>query len=220
MYKDNYVEMFDFEEEEEENNESLEEEFVKNFDEELSFADQMKGIKVMKQDKVATVTPIMDPETSARRKKHCMDEKKEEQLDFFSTANMDFVQPHDDISYKCSGLQYGVMRKLKSGEYLPQTGVDLHHHTIEQAYKKVRKLIVHAYENDIRCLLIIHGKGEFSKPKALLKSYVAHWLRQMPEVLAYHTAMPYHGDKGATYVLIKKSDEAKENNRERFSKRR
>ena len=111
------------------------------------------------------------------------------------------------------------MRKLKAGEYFPQLGVDLHNNTIEQAYKKVRKLVIKAYREDVRCIIIVHGKGEFSTPKALLKSYVAHWLKMMPEVLAYHTAMPYHGDKGATYVLIKKGEGSRLETREIHSKR-
>lgn len=190
-----------------------------SFSEELSFADQIKGVKVIKQDKIEKKKPIMDPKISEILKERCMDEKKEDEVDFFSTANMIFVDPLDNISYKTPGLQYGVFRKLKSGEYLPQGGIDLHNHTIEKAYVKVRKAVLNAFKNDIRCLLIVHGKGEFSTPKALLKSYVAHWLKMMPEVLAYHTAMPYHGDKGATYVLIKKSDQARIDTRENFYRR-
>ncbi|MGN1394306.1 MAG: DNA endonuclease SmrA [Succinivibrionaceae bacterium] len=184
-----------------------------------SFADAMKGVKKIKQNTIERKTPIMDPKVSQMLKDMHSDEKKEEDLGFFSTANMVFVDPNDNISYKTPGLQYGVMKKLKSGEYLPQDGIDLHNNTVENAYIKVRKLIIKAYRQNIRCILIIHGKGEFCNPKALLKSYVAHWLKQMPEVLAYHTAMPYHGDKGATYVLIKKGDEARIETRENFARR-
>ncbi len=180
---------------------------------------QNNGVKKIKQDKISHKKEIMDPKISAILKEMAEDEKKEEVVDFFSTANMDFVDPLADISWKLPGLQYGVMKKLKSGDYTPQDGLDLHHHTIEQAYVKTVKFIKKSYQRNLRCVIIIHGKGEFSKPKALLKSYVAHWLKQIPEVIAYATAMPYHGDKGATYVLIKKSLENSLQNRERFSRR-
>lgn len=188
-------------------------------DDVFSFAEEMKGVKVFKQNTIERKTPIMDPKLSEIIKDMHSEEKKEEDLGFFSTAAMEFVDPLDVLSFKTPGLQYGVMRKLKAGEYMPQDGVDLHNCTIEQAYTRVRKLLLRAYRENTRCVIIVHGKGEFSKPKALLKSYVAHWLKQMPEVLAYHTAMPYHGDKGATYVLIKKGDEARLETREQMSRR-
>ncbi len=202
------------------------EEFKKRIDNsdtentEPSFASQMKGVKKMVQDTVPRFTPLMDKEAAQKLREMAEDEKKEEDMSFFSTAGMQFVDPLDTISYRTPGLQYGVMKKLKAGEYLPETWVDLHNHTVENAYKAIRKTIVYAMRKNMRCIIIIHGKGEFSEPKALLKSYVAHWLKDMPEVLGYHTAMPFHGDKGATYVLLKKGVEAREENRERLAIRR
>lgn len=190
--------------------------------EKIDFIATMKkdGVKPFVQDKIAKKKEIMDPKISAILKEMTEDEKKEDEIDFFSTANMQFVDPMDNISWKIPGLQLGVMRKLKAGEYMPQAVLDLHNHTIEQAYVKTRKFILKAYQRSNRCILIVHGKGEFSTPKALLKSYVAHWLKFMPEVLGYCTAMPYHGDKGATYVLIKKGAEDSNETRERLAKRR
>lgn len=186
----------------------------------ISFAEEMKGVKKIVYDKIEFKKEIMDPKISARLKEMCEDEKLEDEVDFFSTSNMVFVEPQEVISYKTPGLQYGVLRKLKSGEYTPQDGIDLHNHSVEQAYVKVRKFILKAVKQNLRCVIVIHGKGEFSTPKALLKSYVAHWLKMMPEVIGYHTAMPYHGDKGSTYVLLKKGPDARDDTRERMAKRR
>lgn len=184
------------------------------FNDKLTFTEQIKGVKKIKQDHIAHKTPVMERKKAAMLQHIAEDEKKEDQMEFFSTSNMTMVDPLEDISYHISGLQYGVMKKLKAGEYQPQAWVDLHNSTVENAYKSVRRLIVNSVSKDLRCVLIVHGKGEFSKPKALLKSYVAHWLKLMPEVIGYHTAMPYHGDKGATYVLLKKYDITNENTRE------
>lgn len=62
---------------------------------------------------------------------------------------------------------------------------------------------------DIRCLLILHGKGERSTPRALLKSYVSAWLPQLPAVMAIHSAERRHGGSGALYVLLRKSERKK-----------
>jgi DNA-nicking Smr family endonuclease len=56
-----------------------------------------------------------------------------------------------------------------------------------------------------RCLLITHGKGAQSNPPARIKSYVNHWLQQVENVIAFHSATPRHGGTGSVYVLLKKT---------------
>ncbi|TMO58770.1 Smr/MutS family protein, partial [Pseudoalteromonas aurantia] len=53
----------------------------------------------------------------------------------------------------------------------------------------------------------------------VLKSYTNKWLQEMPQVLAFHSALKCHGGSGSTYVLLRKSDEKKQENRERHAKR-
>ncbi|MCV6604775.1 MAG: Smr/MutS family endonuclease, partial [Porticoccaceae bacterium] len=67
---------------------------------------------------------------------------------------------------------------------------------------------------------VTHGKGEMRHKPALLKSCVNHWLRQLDVVLAFHTAQRHHGGSGATYVMLRKSDTQKDENRERHQTRR
>lgn len=74
-------------------------------------------------------------------------------------------------------------------------------------------------ERDIRAVLVLHGKGERSQPQALLKSYVSAWLPRIPEVMAIHSAERRHGGSGALYVLLKKSERKKAENRERHMRR-
>ena len=76
-----------------------------------------------------------------------------------------------------------------------------------------------AKEQEFRCVLIIHGKGERQKEKALIKSYVAHWLRQIPEVLAFHSAPQWKGGSGAVMIILKKGDKASAINREIHARR-
>jgi hypothetical protein len=53
-----------------------------------------------------------------------------------------------------------------------------------------------------------------------LKGYVQHWLQELEEVQAFHSAQPVHGGTGAVYVLLRKNLQKKRENRERFLKGR
>jgi len=64
-------------------------------------------------------------------------------------------------------------------------------------------------------VLISHGRGERSPTPARIKSYVAQWLSQVPDLIAWHSAARHHGGTGAVYVMLRKSPEAREAARER-----
>jgi len=124
------------------------------------------------------------------------------------------------LEYQRPGVQHGVYKQLRQGKYSIEARLDLHRMTAEQArltlYQFVRDCITH----DIRCALITHGKGEGRANPAVLKSLVAHWLPQINEVLAFHSAQKHHGGTGATYLLLKKSEKKRLENLELHQKRR
>ncbi|UTA47629.1 DNA endonuclease SmrA [Simiduia sp. 21SJ11W-1] len=131
------------------------------------------------------------------------------------------VDPHDILAFKRPGIQNGVYRNLRLGKYAMDARLDLHNLTVEQARVAVHTFVQDCCQHDIRAALITHGKGEGRKPQpAMLKSCIAHWLPQLTEVQAYHTAQKQHGGAGATYVLIRKSDKKRLENAERHHKRR
>ena len=129
------------------------------------------------------------------------------------------VKPNDVLDYKKPGIQPFVIKKLRNGEYPEADYIDLHGKTIEQAYEQVMKFIDFAKKREYRTVLIIHGKGERSNPKALMKSHVAHWLKQLPDVLAFHSAPEWKGGCGAVYVILKKADKQSIINREIYKNR-
>jgi DNA-nicking Smr family endonuclease len=134
----------------------------------------------------------------------------------FLTSEADFIEfvlPQDPLGYKKDGVQEGVYKKLRQGKYTMDARLDLHHHTVEQARKAVFEFISDCLKYDIRTGIIVHGKGEREEPRALLKSYTNKWLREIPEVLAFHSALKQNGGMGAVYVLLKKSDSEKQKNR-------
>jgi DNA-nicking Smr family endonuclease len=73
--------------------------------------------------------------------------------------------------------------------------------------------------HDVRAALISHGRGAGRSTPALLKSCVALWLPQFAEVLAFHSAPRHLGGTGATAILLRKSERARQENFEKHSKR-
>jgi len=130
------------------------------------------------------------------------------------------VAPDDFLSYQQPGIQDGVFKSLRMGKYAIETRLSLKGLTVEQSRDALYQCIVKSHSKGVRTILVQHGTGEQSKPfPALKKSYLKHWLGELEEVIAYHTAQPAHGGRGATYVLLKKHPEQKLINRERNRRR-
>lgn len=120
------------------------------------------------------------------------------------------VDPYDILSFSRPGVQHGVFKNLRQGKYEIQSALDLHRKTVEQARQAVWMFVADCHAHGVRCALITHGKGEGRQQPARLKSCVNHWLRQIDLVLAFHSAQKFHGSAGATYVLIKKNNQARQ----------
>lgn len=137
-------------------------------------------------------------------------------------AGLEYIQPvkpWDELTFKRDGVQHGVFKSLRQGKYSLDARLDLHRMTVEQARQEVLLFVNDCIEHNIRCAIIAHGRGELRDNPALLKSCVNHWLRQIDAVLAFHSAQRHHGGVGATYVLMRKSDEKRLENKEIYSKR-
>jgi DNA-nicking Smr family endonuclease len=129
------------------------------------------------------------------------------------------VNPHDPISFRRDGVQHGVFKNLRLGRYQPEARLDLHGLSVAQARDATEGFVRDALAHHIRCGLVAHGKGELRDQPALLKSCLNHWLRELDDVLAFHSAQRHHGGVGATYVLLRKSSRRREENREKFGGR-
>ncbi|MGY6038228.1 DNA endonuclease SmrA [Aeromonas sp. AE23HZ002T15] len=139
--------------------------------------------------------------------------------DMLSMEAIALLDPHEIVGFKRDGVQEGVYKKLRLGKYELQASLDLHQKTLNEARTALVQFIADCEVRDIRCLLILHGKGERSTPRAMLKSHVSAWLPQLPAVMAMHSAERRHGGSGALYVLLRKSERKKAENRERHQKR-
>lgn len=143
----------------------------------------------------------------------------EQAPEYLSIDYAPMIKPDDLIEFKRDGMQEGVYRKLRLGKYPLQAKLDLHRRTLKEARDEVVKFLQQCMRMDIRTVLIVHGRGERSNPPALMKSYLAHWLTQIKDVQCVHSAQRFHGGSGAVYVMLRKSQEKKLENRERHQKR-
>ncbi len=185
-------------------------------DKELQFADEMGDVTpLIPRDKIrlAQDRPA-DGGVEQRRRAAVAEESA--YGNFLSTEYAPQLGPHDIISFVRPGVQHGVFGKLRRGRYEPEATLDLHRRTVEQARSELWDFLQDCRECQLRAVMVLHGKGDRSPRAGVLKSFVAHWLRDIPEVLAYHSAQPHHGGAGALYVMLKKTDKASAANRERF----
>jgi DNA-nicking Smr family endonuclease len=109
----------------------------------------------------------------------------------------------DEISFRRNGVQDGVMRKLKRGEYRVEEVCDLHGLRVDEAKAALREFLAEALAHKLRCVRIIHGKGMNSGPRGpVIKTAVNMILRKTGPVLAFTSARRVDGGTGAINVLI------------------
>jgi DNA-nicking Smr family endonuclease len=173
------------------------------------FAQQMQDVKPIKQEaRVDLAGEALDPIAIKKRRKAATEELAKNK-NFLSGEYVEPVDPLAVLEFKRDGVQTGVYRNLRLGKYAIDARLDLHNMKVEQARTSVFQFIKDCMQQDIRCALITHGKGEGREQPAQLKSCVAHWLPQFDEVLAFHSAQKQHGWVGATYVLLRKPEQKK-----------
>lgn len=142
------------------------------------------------------------------------------QLDnFLTTGYLDIVPLATATEFKREGLQSGVLEKLRRGKYGQQASLNLLRQPVEKCRQMLFAFVVQARKEGLRNVLIVHGKGRDDNAHAnIIRSYLARWLVELPEVRAFCAALPHHGGSGACYVALRKSAEAKQENWERHAK--
>lgn len=194
-----------------------------NEDDEL-FQQQYSGVQPLKKSDRAVLkkAPTDTVDKSYVRQAAVTNATDAETADY-ATVSDDYVEmfkPLDILSFKRAGIQDGVFRKFRLGKYRIDGRLDLHRKTVVEARAEVFGFVAEAMSYDLRCLIVLHGKGERNiEQPAKLKSYVAKWLKEIPDVMAYHSAQKQHGGSGALYVLLRKSERSKDKNREEHGHR-
>jgi DNA-nicking Smr family endonuclease len=103
-----------------------------------------------------------------------------------------------------NGLSRMTLRKLRRGTWPIQDSLDLHGNNTDAARKLLQAFLHEATGRNLRCVLVIHGKGLNSQGgEAVLRKLTRHWLTQHQQVLGYCDAQPRNGGSGAVLVLLK-----------------
>ncbi|KZY31684.1 MULTISPECIES: DNA endonuclease SmrA [unclassified Oleiphilus] len=186
-------------------------------DDEL-FAEEMQGVTRFESSKISSNK--VEEETPGKRVRRKLAVADKLTVDPLASTEVPMLKSNDILDYKRDGVQHGVYKKLRMGRYELDARLDLHRMTVEQARREVFRFIDECSRYELRAVIILHGKGDRNPDKlALLKSHLAIWLPQLDQVIAFHSAQPQHGGTGAVYVMLRKGDTAKQNNRERHGLR-
>jgi DNA-nicking Smr family endonuclease len=166
-----------------------------------SFYKAVEGTVPLKQkNKKIRLTPPV--KKAPMRKRRASDD--DEPIHLNQSLSIDTVQSEEFISYKNSAISNKTLRKLRKGQYNVEATLDLHGMTVDEAEAAVELFLQQCLQEGIRVVLIIHGKGRFSQ-MPVLKNKLNQWLRNIQSVLAFCSASPHHGSRGALYVLLKRS---------------
>lgn len=123
---------------------------------------------------------------------------------FYDSLADELVGFEETIEFKQASISNQEMQALKTGKIAIEEHLDLHGLSIEQARTEIGNFLHYASIQQIRFIRLIHGKGYRKEQKyPVLKNKVNAWLRQHPDVLAFHSALAKDGGTGAVYVWIK-----------------
>lgn len=105
--------------------------------------------------------------------------------------------------------------KMTRGKMSPDARIDLHGMTVDRAHRALTGLILRAFQNDMRLVLVITGKGRRAEQDGpipvrhgILKHQLPHWLSMPPLsqlVLQVTPAHQKHGGTGAYYVYLRRN---------------
>jgi DNA-nicking Smr family endonuclease len=165
-----------------------------------AFHQAMKDAKPLPHQKIRIATP---PKKQPRVRSP---EIEPERVRITELLALHTVSGEEFISYKQEGVSNKTLRKLRKGQYNVEAILDLHGMSVEKAIMAIEGFLQQALSDGIRLVLIIHGKGLHSQ-EPILKNKLNHWLRDMTSVLAFCSAAPKHGSRGAIYVLLKRTTE-------------
>ncbi|MEC4722131.1 Smr/MutS family protein [Noviherbaspirillum sp. CPCC 100848] len=136
---------------------------------------------------------------------HLADEQAALEESWSDEFNVDTLLDTDEaLSYTRSNIGRDTLSKLRRGQWVIQSQLDLHGMRREEAREALAEFLRQAVKRGIRCVRIIHGKGLGSVNKEpVLKNKVRNWLIQKEEVIAFCQARAADGGAGALVVLLK-----------------
>lgn len=123
-------------------------------------------------------------------------------------ARFDISDSDEFIEGCVEGLDRRILQKLRRGDFTFRSYLDLHGMNRDEAKEAVERFLWERREAQVRCVLLVHGRGKNSKDNIpVLKQALLSWLQRgriSRCVLAFCTARPHDGGAGAMYVLLRR----------------
>lgn len=166
------------------------------------FASAMQGVKPVDGKGRDLTPPRPEPKINTLEDPDYLQDFLQGKVEFSLEYTDEFFEGH------VMGLDPLVLAKLRSGQYSPESHIDLHGQNAEQAVEALTTFIRHAYNKGQRSLVVVTGRGKNSPGGlSILRQHMQDWLTREPlkrVVLAFCTAQPKDGGAGAIYVLLRK----------------
>jgi len=160
------------------------------------FSKAMQDVKPLNTDKIST------------RAKPAVIKKRPQvtEQNIADTLSDEFIPECEDfLEFSRPGIQKAYMKQIRNGKIEIEDQLDLHGLKRDDARKTLLEFLDHAQQHSLKLVRIVHGKGYNSDDsRPVLKAMVNKWLQNIPEVLAFVSAIPKDGGTGAVYVLLKK----------------
>ncbi|RKR06208.1 DNA-nicking Smr family endonuclease [Kushneria sinocarnis] len=190
-------------------------------DDEQLFSEAMADVVPLRKghDKAhSSSRPEQPTEAQLARRSRAQD--GEEESNFLSDDFVELLPPNDPIEFRRDGIQTGVIERLRHGEYTIESRLHLQRRPVRECRSALFRFIRESHRQGLRNVMVVHGRGRSDDSHSnVVRSHVARWLTQFDEVQAYTSAQPHHGSIGATYVMLRKSERARQRNREMHQKR-
>lgn len=110
----------------------------------------------------------------------------------------------DEILSYQGDINFKVWNRLRKGELAPELIIDLHHFRVIEAAEYFSTIVYEAQQENIRCILIIHGKGSRLNPAPMIKNAVAYWVKSLPQIQGYCSAPGKLGGSGALLLYLRR----------------
>ncbi|MDR2760455.1 MAG: Smr/MutS family protein [Rickettsiales bacterium] len=105
-------------------------------------------------------------------------------------------------------IDYNSEKRLRTGKYGVDRVVDFHGMTLGDAFDLLVETVNSCYENNVRCILAITGKGNrFDDGRETIKSSFPRWAQNhmiADKILRHSAATRKDGGEGAFYVLLRR----------------
>lgn len=167
----------------------------------VSFKESIKSVTPMKND---CIDLYANPENTRPFKDKNDYTENNVKLIISDQLETQSVTGEEFIFFAHTGLQLKTQKQLRQGNIPIDDYLDLHGLSINEARNILLEFIDFAQKQQIRCVLLVHGKGyRGDSDQPILKNMVNSWLRQHPAILGFSSAQPRAGGTGAIYILLK-----------------